>query len=73
MEAGMMWADNDPKKPLHQKVNEGAKYALTKYGVTVRHAAVSAREHGKGFTITEGVVEVNALNCVLPGHIWFLF
>ncbi len=74
MEYGMMWFDNDPKKPLDEKVNQAAEYYRHKYGRNPDMCMVNPASLVGAENTTEplkaGRVFIRALQVVMPGHLW---
>ena len=74
METGMMWFDNDPKKPLDVKVQQAADYFKHKYGRAPDLCLVNPLSLDKNPVPVEslvvGRVVIRALRAVLPGHLW---
>ena len=74
MDTGMMWFDNDPKKPLELKVQQAAEYFRHKYGQVPDMCLVNpgslAKNPPSDQPLRVGRVVILALRAVLPGHLW---
>lgn len=74
MDTGMMWFDNDPKKPLDLKVLQAADYFRHKYGRTPDLCLVNpgtlAKNSPSDQPLQAGRVAIRGLRAVLPGHLW---
>ena len=77
MKTGMMWFDNDPKKPLTRKIEEAADYYKKKFGQTPTTAFVSPKALGEeqvrvggGILVESNGMRVNSMRAILPAHLW---
>ena len=68
MKVGMLWLDDDKKRPFDEKVKRAAEYYHTKYGSIPTLCLVnkSMLEEKK----TVGKVVVSPVRTVLPNHFW---
>ena len=64
---GLLWFDNDPKRPLEQKVLRGAEHYRRKFGRQPTACIVRADEMGDGLQI-DGM-EVHTTPPVPPYHV----
>ena len=69
MFTGMMWFDNDPKKPLVDKVSQAAEYYKNKYGLAAELCFVNPKQLSGDYIQVERV-QVRGSRSVLPGHLW---
>ena len=74
MNTGMMWFDNDPKKPLDAKVLQAADYYQHKYGrrpdLCLVNPGSLAKSDPQQEPVLAGKIIVKPLRSVLPGHLW---
>jgi hypothetical protein len=74
MEIGMLWFDNDPKKPLAEKVERAADYYRQKYGLVpdlcLVHPSMLVEPRPEFVEGRSGKVAVRANRAILPGHLW---
>lgn len=68
MNVGMLWFDNDPRKPLADKVAAAAEYYQKRYG----HSADLCLVHPTMFQETPpaGKITIRSNRAILPGHLW---
>ncbi len=68
MNVGMLWLDDDAKRPFAEKVERAAEYYQQKYGrlpelCLVNPGMLAQKQH-------IGRLEVQPLRTVLPHHFW---
>ena len=68
MNVGMLWLDNDTKRPFDEKVQRAVEYYQQKYGHNPEICHVNPQMIEKSKKV--GKVEVEPLNSVLPHHFW---
>lgn len=68
MNVGMLWLDDDKKRPLEEKIQRAADYYQQKYGRAPELCLVNSRVIAEKMTI--GAVEVAPLKTVLLHHFW---
>ena len=68
MNVGMLWLDDDKKRPFDEKVARAAEYYQMKYGVipTLCHVNKKMLKEKK----TVGKIVVSPVGTVLPHHFW---
>jgi hypothetical protein len=66
---GIMWYDNDPKKPSFKKIKEGMEHCQKKYGWTPVRCEVNPKND-----IAEGdvVISVVKRRNILPNHYFLM-
>lgn len=64
---GMLWFNNDPAKPLPEKIGEAAAYYRTKYGAVANVCIVNPKTLGDEQPIINGVT-VKASKQIMPNH-----
>lgn len=69
MKIGMLWFDNDPKKPLADKVGEASRYYLDKYKSAANCCYVHPSMLPEDDVTVDGI-SVKTNKVVLPGHLW---
>lgn len=68
MNVGMLWLDNDSKRPLEEKVLRAVEYYEQKYGCSPELCLVNPSTLAQKEEV--GRVEVRPLRTVLPHHFW---
>ncbi|MCA9983458.1 MAG: hypothetical protein KDE09_09965 [Anaerolineales bacterium] len=68
MQIGMLWLDDDQKRPLEEKVERAAAYYQDKYGQTPTLCFVNAKAVAERTTI--GRIDVRPAKHVMPSHFW---
>ena len=68
MNVGMLWLDNDTKRPFEEKVQRAIDYYQQKYGCLPEICHVNPQMLGKSKKI--GEINVEPLQTVLPHHFW---
>ncbi|MCP4361972.1 MAG: hypothetical protein GY796_28510 [Chloroflexi bacterium] len=68
MQIGMLWLDDDQKRPLEEKVQRAVEYYWEKYGRWPELCLVNPTEISDKMRV--GKVEVTSRRTVLPHHFW---
>lgn len=68
MNVGMLWLDDDGKRPLAEKVRRAAEYYENKYGTVPNYCMVNTSMTDDGLTVDS--IEVAPTRLVLPHHFW---
>lgn len=68
MNVGMLWLDDDKKRPFAEKVMRAAEYYQTKYGRSPNVCLVNKNMLKEETTI--GRIVVAPVRTVLPHHFW---
>jgi hypothetical protein len=68
MTSGLLWYDNDPTKPVPQKVREAAARFEQKFGFAADRVYVNAHDLPDPPTV-DGITVVPANN-ILRNHLW---
>lgn len=68
MNIGMLWLDDDKKRPFEEKIRLAADYYKNKYGRTPELCFVNAMTETNSKKI--GRIEVETLKTILPNHFW---
>ncbi len=69
MNIGMLWFDNDPKRPFDEKVSRAAEHYRQKYGRTPELCYVHPKSAATAKERAAGLV-VKTSRSVLPHHFW---
>lgn len=67
MKSGMLWFDNDPKRPLTEKVERAAARFVEKYG---QPANLCYANPATAEAQTIGAITVKQARSILPNHFW---
>lgn len=72
MEIGMLWRDDEPQRPLEERVARAADYYRRKYGEqpTVCFLHPSQLPEGSGGTAEAAGLRLLAARTVQKGHLW---
>lgn len=73
MQAGLLWFDNDPTRPLSAKATAAAERFSEKFGVTPDVCYVSARLLKEGELVIpfrEGQLRLAPASNILANHFW---
>ncbi len=68
MNVGMMWLDDDKRRPFEEKVRRAADYYHEKYGRMPDLCMVNSSLDGCLPSV--GKIEVKQIETVLPDHFW---
>lgn len=68
MNVGMLWLDDDRKRPLEEKVQRAADYYREKYGRLPELCLVNSGMLAEKKKV--GEIDVQPLNTVLVHHFW---
>lgn len=68
MDFGMLWLDDDRKRPLAEKVRRAAEYYENKYGEVPNYCLVNMAMAEDEMTVD--AIEVAPTRTVLPYHLW---
>jgi hypothetical protein len=68
MNVGMLWLDNDTKRPLEEKVQRAVEYYQEKYGRVPELCLVNPGILAEKQQV--GRIEVEPLRTILPHHFW---
>jgi hypothetical protein len=68
MNVGMLWLDDDSKRPLEEKVLRAVEYYEQKYGRPPELCLVNPEMLAQKKEV--GRIEVRPLRTVLPHHFW---
>lgn len=68
MNVGMLWLDNDAKRPFDEKIVRAVEYYEQKYGQSPELCCVNPLMLSQKKEV--GKTEVQPLNTVLPHHFW---
>ncbi|MFQ6057725.1 MAG: hypothetical protein ACE5MB_02440 [Anaerolineae bacterium] len=71
MKVGLLWYDDDPKRPLADKINEAARRYYEKFGVRPNTCYVNpvSIPEGNG-DLSHRQVKVIPTSTILPNHFW---
>lgn len=67
MREGLLWFDDDPRRPFEQKVEEAVERYVEKFGETPNACFVNPRSLPEDVHSHAGVI-IRALPTVLPNH-----
>ncbi len=67
MREGLLWFDDDPRRPFEQKVEEAVERYVQKFGETPNTCCVNPGSLPENVRVHAGVV-IRALPTVLPNH-----
>jgi hypothetical protein len=73
MQAGLLWFDNDPARPLTAKATDAAERFTQKFGVTPDVCYVNARSLKDGDVVIpfhEGKLRLTPAANILANHFW---
>jgi len=65
---GVMWYDNDPKKPSSKKIREGIEHCQKKYGWTPARCEVNPKTE----QVEDNTLPVLKARNILPNHYLFM-
>lgn len=68
MDVGMLWLDDDGRRPLAEKVRRAAEYYESKYGQVPNYCMVNTSMTADSVTVD--AIEVAPTRMVLPHHLW---
>jgi hypothetical protein len=68
MNIGMLWLDDDTKRPLEEKVQRAVEYYQEKYGRVPELCLVNPGMLAQKQQV--GWIEVEPLRTILPHHFW---
>ena len=68
MNVGMLWLDNDTKRPFDEKVQRAVEYYQQKYGQNPEVCFVNPTMIGKSMKV--GKVSVEPFQSIMPHHFW---
>ena len=68
MQIGMLWLDDDKKRPLEEKVERAAAYYRDKYGQMPTLCFVNGQALADRVQV--GRIEVRPVKHVMPSHFW---
>jgi len=68
MNVGMLWLDDDAKRPLEEKVTRAVEYYEQKYGQLPEVCLVNPTQLSQKKVI--GTIEIQPLRTVLLHHFW---
>lgn len=68
MNVGMLWLDDDKKRPFDEKVVRAAEYYQTKYGRSPNICFVNKKMLKEEKSV--GKITVSPVRSVLPHHFW---
>ncbi|MCP5094307.1 MAG: hypothetical protein GY943_02010 [Chloroflexi bacterium] len=68
MNVGMLWLDDDKKRPFDEKVKRAADYYVTKYGRMPTVCLVNPKMLAQEKKIDE--INVSPIRTVLPYYFW---
>lgn len=68
MQVGMLWLDDDKKRPFTEKIERAAAYYEDKYGRQPTRCFVHPQMLTE--TTTVGKIIIDALASVRPNHFW---
>ncbi len=69
MKVGLLWYDDDPKRPWLQKVDDAARRYYEKFGIRPDTCYVNP-ETVPGEQALHGQVRIVQANVILPNHFW---
>ncbi len=69
MKSGLLWFDNDPKRPLAAKIDEAARRYAEKFGRAPNTCFVNPAALEKEVVQLEQLRVIGAHN-ILPNHFW---
>ena len=69
MDIGMLWYDDDRRRPLDDKIARAVEYYKAKYGATPTVCFVNPGTLNGGPDVAAGV-QVRSARSVLPNHVW---
>ena len=70
MDTGMLWFDDDVKRPLNDKVARAVEHYKAKYGATPTLCFVNPSVLGKDAPEVAGGVQLRPARSVLVNHFW---
>jgi len=68
MKVGMLWLDDDKKRPFDEKIVRAADYYRTKYGRSPNMCLVNKKMLANEISV--GKIIVSPVKTILPNHFW---
>ena len=70
MDLGMLWYDDDKRRPLAEKIRQAAEYYLKKYGQVITQCYVHPRMLPEGQALRVAGIRVLPSRVVVMNHMW---